>query len=256
MRAYDLIKETFNRKLYILIVHLSWLALYGMFYWLTLPDAGEVSDFGRFIFIWGGFFLALALSAGIFGDDISSGRICVLVTKPFWSGELYIYRLLGLSLQAAVHFILTWFVIYILHIIMSKGSMENLGSWLLASWLLFNTCAALSTSLSVVIGRAYNALILLVVFVTGFFVISWLMHATRQQTETGVLFSFIKYACPPFELLAKFAGGEYGKYSLTVGRFSLAKSVACVVHSLILTLVYSVVGIVLLSRRQFSRVLN
>jgi hypothetical protein len=52
--------------------------------------------------------------------------------------------------------------------------------------------------------------------------------------------------------LSKLAGGEYGKYSLTVGRFSLAKSVACVIHSLILTVVYSIVGIVLLSRRQFS----
>jgi len=254
MRAYELLKETFCRKLYILIVHLSWLALYGMFYWLTLPDAGEISGFGRFIFIWGGFFLALALSAGIFGDDISSGRICVLVTKPFPSGELYIYRLLGLSLQAAVHFVLAWFVIFILHVLMGKGSMDNLGLWLFASWLLFNTCAALSTSLSVVVGRAYNALLLLVVFVTGFFVVSWLMNTTQQQAETGVLFSFIKYACPPFELLSKFAGGEYGKYSLTVGRFSLTKSVACVVHSLILTVVYSIVGIVLLSRRQFSRV--
>jgi ABC-type transport system involved in multi-copper enzyme maturation permease subunit len=254
MRAYELIKETFCRKLYILIVHLSWLALYGGFYWLTLPDAGEISGFGRFIFIWGGFFLALALSAGIFGDDISSGRICVLVTKPFWPGEFYVYRLLGLSLQAAVHFILAWFVIFILHIIMRKGSMDNLGLWLFASWLLFNTCAALSTSLSVVVGRAYNALLLLVVFVTTFFVVSWLMATMQQQEETGVLFSFIKFACPPFELLSKFAGGEYGKYSLTVGRFSLAKSTACVVHSLILTVVYSIVGIVLLSRRQFSRV--
>jgi len=92
MRAYELIKETFCRKIYILIVHLSWLILYGAFWWLFLPRASELSEFGRFIFIWGGCFLALALSAGIFGDDISSGRICVLVTKPFWPGKLYIYR--------------------------------------------------------------------------------------------------------------------------------------------------------------------
>jgi hypothetical protein len=32
------------------------------------------------------------------------------------------------------------------------------------------------------------------------------------------------------------------------------KSLACVVHSLMQMLVYSVIGIVLLSRRQFSRV--
>jgi hypothetical protein len=249
MRAYELIKETFCRKLYILIVHLCWLTLYGFHYWLRLPEA---SEFGRLIFLWGGFFLALALSAGIFGEDISSGRICVLVTKPFWPGELYIYRLLGLSLQAAVHFILAWFVIFILHITMRTGSMNGLGLWLFASWLLFNTFAALSTSLSIVVGRAYNVLLLLVVFAIVQLVVSWLMSSIQQHSETGVFFSFIKFACPPFELLNKFACGEYGKYSLTVGRFSLAKSAACVVHSLILTVVYSVVGIALLSRRQFS----
>ncbi|NQT01101.1 MAG: ABC transporter permease subunit [Planctomycetes bacterium] len=249
MRAYELIKETFCRKLYILIVHLSWLTLYGIFWWLFLP---KVNEFGRFIFIWGGCFLALALSTGIFGDDISSGRICVLVTKPFRLGELYIYRLLGLSLQAAVHFILAWCVIFILNALMRTGSTDNLGLWLFASWLLFNTCAALSTSLSVVVGRAYNALLLLVVIITVFFVVSMMMVYLKQHSETEVLVSFISYACPPFKLLYKFACGEYGKYSLTVGRFSLAKSVACVVHSLILTVVYSVVGIVLLSRRQFS----
>lgn len=250
MRAYELIKETFCRKIYILIIHLSWLTLYGIFWWLFLP---KVSEFGRFIFIWGGFFLALSLSAGIFGDDISSGRICILVTKPFRLGELYIYRLLGLSLQAAVHFILAWCIIFILNTIMRQGSnMDNLGLWLFASWLLFNTCAALSTSLSVVVGRAYNSLLLLVVIITVFFVVSMMMGYLKQHSETDVLVSFISYACPPFKLLYKFACGEYGKYSLTVGRFSLAKSVACVVHSLILTVVYSIVGIVLLNRRQFS----
>jgi hypothetical protein len=79
MKAYELIKETFSRRGYIWIVHIVWLALYGMFWWLFLPSGPE---FGRFIFIWGGFFLPLALTAGIFGDDIASGRICVLVTKP------------------------------------------------------------------------------------------------------------------------------------------------------------------------------
>jgi hypothetical protein len=32
------------------------------------------------------------------------------------------------------------------------------------------------------------------------------------------------------------------------------KSIACIVHSLMLVLVYSAIGIVLLGRRQFSRV--
>lgn len=248
MRAYELMKETFFRRTYIWIVHLSWLALYGLFWWLFLPDA---AGFGGFVFVWGGFFLPLALSAGIFGDDIASGRICVLVTKPFWPGELYVYRVLGLSLQAAVHLLLAGGIILLLHAIMRKGSVGGLGLWLLATWLLFNTCVALSASLSVVIGRAFNSLLLLVVVVTGYFVVGLLMG---QQATTGVLMGFIRYGWPPFELLSKFAGGEYGKYSLTVGKFSVTKSVACVVHSLMLTVAYGIVGITLLSRRQFSRV--
>ena len=251
MRAYELMKETFFRRTYIWIVHVVWLALYGVFYWLFVPDMPEM---GRFLFIWAGFFLALALSAGIFGDDIASGRICVLVTKPFWMGELYIYRLLGLSLQAAVHLVLASGVILALHVIMRKGNVGHLGVWLLASWLLFNTCAALSTSLSIVVGRAFNSLLLLVVIVTGYFVINLLMTYLRQEPTSVVLVSFIRYPWPPFELLYKLAAGEWGQYALTVGRYSVTKSTACVIHSLMLTLTYSIIGILLLSRRQFSRV--
>ena len=94
---------------------------------------------------------------------------------------------------------------------------------------------------------------MLVVVVTVYFVMSLLMGSAGQEGSKGVFAGFIRYPWPPFELLYKFANGEYGKYSLTVGRFSVAKSVACVVHSLILTVVYSIIGIVLLSRRQFSR---
>jgi hypothetical protein len=254
MRKYELIRETFCRRGYIWIVHVVWLVLYGSFWWLFLPRSGEeFGQFGQFLFIWGGFFLALALSAGIFGDDIASGRICVLATKPLSSRELYICRLLGLSLQATVHFILAGCIIVILRLVMRKGSIENLGIWLFASWLLFNTVAALSTSLSIVIGRTYNSLLILVVVATGYFVLGLLMSNMSQQAEAGVLTGFIRYPWPPFELLSRFAGGEYGKYSLTVGRFSVSKSVACVVHSLFLTVVYSIIGIILLRKRQFSR---
>lgn len=251
MRACELIRETFFRRSFIWIAHVIWLALYGSFWWLFLPDGDE---FGPFIFLWGGFFLPLALSAGIFGDDIASGRICVLVTKPFWAGELYLYRLLGLSLQAAMHFALAGCLVLVLHALTHKGTTDHLGSWLLASWLLFNTCAALSTSLSVVVGRAFNSLLLLVAIVTGYFVVTPLMAHLHQEASAVVLTGFIRYFWPPFELLSKFAGGEYGQYSLTVGRYSLAKSTACVVHSLMLTAAYGVAGIALLCTRQFSRI--
>lgn len=251
MRAYELIKETFFRRSYIWIVHVVWLALYGSFWWLLLPEGNE---FGRFILIWGGFLLPLALSAGIFGDDISSGRICVLMTKPFWSGQLYLYRLAGLSLQAAVHLLLAGGLVLVLHAGMHKGRIDNLGSWLFASWLLFNTCAALSTSLSVVVGRAYNSLLLLVTAATGYFILTLLLACLGSQASMGVALGFIRYAWPPFELLSRFAGGDFGRYSLTVGRLGLTESTACVVHSFMLTAAYSVAGIVLLGTREFSRV--
>jgi ABC-type transport system involved in multi-copper enzyme maturation permease subunit len=250
MRAYELIRETFFRRTYIWIAHASWLVLYAVFCWTFVPDPAAM---GGFIFIWTGLFLALTLSAGIFGDDIASGRICVLVTKPFWTGELYLYRFAGLSLQAAVHLLLAGGIVYVLHLLTRKNSVDGLGLWLLASWLLFNTVAALSMSLSVIVGRAFNSLLLLVVVVTGYFVVNLMVGLIGHQTMTGGLVAFVRYAWPPFELLRKFAGGEYGRYALTVGRFSLSNSVACVVHSVMLTCVYGAAGMLLLCRRQFSR---
>ncbi len=250
MRARALIIETFFRKAGIPLVHVVWLVLYAFFWWLFLPN---VETLGRFVFIWGGFFLALTLSAGIIGDDISSGRICVLLTKPFWSGQLYLYRLLGLSLQGGMHLALAGGLLYALEIVARNHYPHGLGWWLLSSWLLFNTCAALSASLSVIISRAFNSLLLLVVVTTGYLVVVTLMGHMGQQAGEGTFLGFIRYAGPPFELLYKLAGGERGQFSLIFGRWSVARSLACVAHSLLLTGVYSVIGMILLSAREFSR---
>jgi hypothetical protein len=103
-------------------------------------------------------------------------------------------------------------------------------------------------------GRAFNSLLLLVIVVTGYFIMGILMRMLGHNAMTGTFMSFVRYAWPPFTLLHQFAAGEYERFALTVGRFSVTKSVACVVHSLMLTVVYSVIGIVLLCRREFSRV--
>jgi len=251
MRAYALIKETFLRRTYVWVIHLVWLALYGFYWWLFLPDAEQ---FGGFVFTWGGFLLPLALSSGIFGDDIASGRICVLITKPFWWGKLYVYRVLGLSLQGAVHFLVCACLMLILALASPKTNMDGLSLWLLAAWLMFNTVAALSTSLSVVIGRAFNSLLILVVVIAGYLIINMLVFQLRGQSAPSALYNFICYACPPFELLKKFASGERGELALFFGHFSMTKQVAIVIHSFILSTCYGLVGIVLLCRREFSRV--
>jgi ABC-type transport system involved in multi-copper enzyme maturation permease subunit len=249
MRAYELMKETVSRKLYIYIVHLSWFAIYGLFFTLRVHNE---ENFHGVLFIWGGFFLPLALSAGIFGDDISSGRISVIATKPFWLGELYIYRLLGLSLQAAVHFVIAGFLLLIIHGITGLGYIDDLGSWLFSCWLLFNAWAAISMSLSVVVKRAYNFIFLLAVVLFLASLNSILGWNNPDDTMTKVIGAFGKYVCPPFTLLTRMVDGEYSKYSLIIGKYSSIKAVACVTHTLILTVFYGVVGVLLLSRRQFT----
>jgi len=239
MRAYELMKETLLRKTYIRIVHISWFATYGLLF--IIPFPAEVWNWGSFLFAWSGCLLPLLLSAGIFGDDIASGRISVLITKPLWLGELYIYRLMGLSLQAVLHLVISGCVIFILHSATGRGNMNNLGLWILSSWLIFNAWAALSTSFSVVVRRANNSMLLFVAIGFVYFLAGILMTYSRKDTATVMFLGALKYACPPFELLFKLANGKYG----------MIKSVACVMHSLVLTAVYSIVGIIILSKRQF-----
>ena len=248
MRAYELIKETFFRRTYIWVVHLSWFGIYGLFWLLLLPSNMEA---GNFLFIWGGFFLPLALSAGILGDDIASGRVCVLATRPFWLGQLYLYRLLGLSLQGGLHLLLAGVLVFLLDTLLGQGTPNALGVWLLSSWLLFNACAALSTSLSVVVGRSHNSLLtflgvavlyLLLDVVAGY----WLEYGTAETLR-----NVVRYAGLPFGLLHDLAQGDYGKYSLAVGKYAFTKSIACIVHCLILTAVYAAAGVLLLLQREF-----
>ena len=249
MRAYELIKETFFRKTFVWVMHLSWFGIYGLFWLLFLPTNVEA---GEFLFLWSGFLLPVALSTGIIGDDIASGRICVLATRPFWLGQLYLYRLLGLSLQGAVHILLAGGLVLALDTLLGRGTPNSLGIWLLSSWLLFNAFAALSTSLSVVVGRSYNSLLTLLAVVMSYLLLDVLAGYWLEYGAAEAMRNVIRYAGPPFGLLHGLAKGDYGKYSLAVGRYDSLKSGACVVHCLILTTVYALAGIALLNRRQFT----
>ncbi|MEN6428362.1 MAG: hypothetical protein ABFE13_23690 [Phycisphaerales bacterium] len=248
MRAWELMKETFFRRGYVWMVHVIWLALYGIFWWLFLPDPEE---YGHFVLIWGGFLLPLALSGGILGDDITSGRICVLVTKPFWPGKLFIYRLLGLSLQGAVHFVLAAGVVFVLHTVTGRSTMVGLDRWLLSCWLLFNTFAALSASLSVVVKRAHNALLMFMATITIMIIAAMLMWQFRNHAIAPIVEGFFRYPFPPFKLLDNMSRGLYAKESLTVGGWKIPVAVACVAHSLLLATLYGAAGVLLFTRRQF-----
>jgi hypothetical protein len=242
MRAYELMKETLLRKTYIRIVHMSWLAIYGLIFLIPFPP--EVWHWGPFLFAWSGCLLPLLLSAGIFGEDIASGRISILVTKPFWLGELYIYRLIGISLQAFSHLVMSGCLILILHSVTGRGSIKNLGLWIFLSWLIFNTWAALSTSLSVVVKRGNNSMLLFVATAFVCFFVSFLVSFIPDHISTVMLRVVLRYTCPPIELLVNLATGKY----------SLVKDLGCVLYSLVLTTIYSIVGIIILNKRQFAYV--
>jgi hypothetical protein len=84
------------------------------------------------------------------------------------------------------------------------------------------------------------------------------MLSWQYKDDTGaiVFTSILRYAGPPFGLLSNLAEGEYGKFSLIIGQHKLIKGLACITHSMVLTVLYSIVGIILLSRRQFTFKLN
>ncbi|MFC1633221.1 ABC transporter permease subunit [Planctomycetota bacterium] len=239
MRAYELIKETFLRKAYIRIVHISWFATYGLVFLIPFPP--ETWNWGGFLFGWSGCMLALLLTAGIFGDDIASGRICILIIKPLWPGELYIYRLMGLSLQALVHLLISGAIMFTLCSATGRGTIDHLGLWMLSSWLIFTTFSALSTSISVVVRRGHNSMLLFAAIGFVYFVVMLMISLFPKHTATEVVMAFLRYACPPVELLCKLALGQY----------SVIKSFGCVMHSLALTILYSAVGIIILCKRQF-----
>ncbi len=241
MKAYTLIAETLLRKRFIVVLHIAWLATYAAIFLIPFPP--ELWNWGGFLFGWSGCMLPLLISAGIFGDDIGSGRIGLLVTKPIRSFELYAFRLLGLSLQGGIHLIIAGLLIFGLHRLTGRGNGEHLATWTLAAWLIFNTWAALSTSVSVAVKRERNAMLVFfgagMVFVMGSMAMSFFPKAIATKVFIGV----IRYAGPPVEFLVQLAKVEH----------SFVRSLGDVAHSLTLTLIYASLGILLLGMREFKR---
>jgi ABC-type transport system involved in multi-copper enzyme maturation permease subunit len=240
MKARALMFETFFRKRAILIMHLAWLAAYAPLF--LIPFRPGTWQWGGFLFAWSGCLLPLALSAGIFGDDIASGRMRLLVTEPVRLSELYLYRFLGLSLQAAVHVWAAGVLILLLHEFTGRGNIDHFALWLLVSWLIFNAWAALSTSVSVVVHREHNAMLVVLATIAVVFPLYMLMLFFADSTGTRIYRGIVRYAGPPVELLVR----------LGRGKCRLPEGIGSVAYSLLLTAFYSLIGIMVLNRREFA----
>jgi len=242
MKARVLMAETFLRKASIRFLHLCWLGTCAAIFLIPLPPEGW--QWGGFVFAWSGCLLPLVISAGIFGDDIASGRIRMAVTEPIRLWEFYLYRFLGLSLQGAVHLVAAGALILVLHRLTGRGGLNHFAAWLLASWLIFNAWVALSTSVSVVARRDQNSMLVLLGTIAVVFPLYMLMLFFEDSLGTKIYHEIVRYAGPPVELLVQLGRGEC----------SLSGYVAGVAHSLGLTVLYGAVGILLLNKREFTYV--
>jgi len=240
MKARVLMAETFLRKRAILLMHLAWLGAYAPLF--LIPFRPGTWQWGGFLFGWSGCLLPLALSAGIFGNDIASGRIRLLVTEPVRLWELYLYRLLGLSLQAAVHVWTAGVLILLLHRFTGRGNINHFAVWLLVSWLIFNAWAALSTSVSVVVHREHNSMLVILATIAVLSPLYMLLLFFQDSLGTKIYVGVLRYAGPPVELLVR----------LGQGRCRLPAGIGSVAYSLLLTVFYSVIGVMLLRRREFT----
>lgn len=242
MKAYALMLETVLNKGSTRIIHLAWLLTYAAIFLIPFPPESDWS-WGGFLFAWSGCLLPLLLSAGIFGDDIASGRICLLVTKPIRPIELYLYRFLGLTAQATAHLVLAAAVILALHALSGRGRVGHFATWWVATWLAFHAWAALSASLSVVVKRSGNSMLVFVAGGLTMYMVTMLKMLLPDEIYTRVLAGILRYAGPPVELLARMGQGQ----------FDVLRSLGSAGHGLVLTALYSAVGVFLLGRREFKR---
>ena len=248
MRAYEIMKETLLRRRFILIIHLVILALYAVLFLPWLPPAFRMS-WPPIMLFGSGCILPLIISAGIFGDDIASGRIAVLVTKPMRAAELYWWRAAGLLAQGAAHFLVAIIILVVFccmrgrgGLAWARGDLASAFSNMLAAFMLYCSTMALCTTVSVVVKRGFNSVIVFV----GFVVIDETLRSLWSQYPeawlTHWLSQCVKYGCPPVELILTAVREKPLASQLLVGLYTLG-----------LTAAYTGIGIFLLSRRQFPQ---
>lgn len=240
MAFFELMKETYTRRGYIRIVHICWILIYMVLF--CFPFSQEVWQWGPFLLIWSGCLLPILLSAGVFGDDIASGRIALIITKPIPTYFLFLCRACGLLVQSILHFVIVSSIIFVLHRLTNRGDASNLLSWTISSFLLSATWITLSTTLSVLVKREHNAIVLILATIGIFVLFSILMAFYPDELATKWITQVFKYIFPPVGIL----------FELSEQGFSYRQTLGVVLHLFGLLSVYSFLGIYFLSIKQFN----
>lgn len=241
MRAWELIKETLLRHYYIGAAHAL---LLGIYVAANFSEKILGSPYGPKVFIWSGCVLPLIVSAGIFGDDLATGRIATLITKPIRPCGIYLWRYLGMSAQGLVHLLLVAAILPAHRACTNFGGVfgfDGWTGWIIASWLAFNMWIALNTTLSVFLKRGMNSAFIVAAYPIVTFGTINVLHNFNPKHRVYITASKIfEYGFPPWHAtLTQFRDSSY--------------QVSFAVCTVLLILAYGTLGIAILSKREYRQ---
>jgi hypothetical protein len=238
MYAWALMVETYRRWPLIRLVHVLFLIIYAAL--LVLSVCQDELPPPELILFLIGVALPLALSMGIFGNDIASGRFRELAAEPLPLSAYYFCRVTGLLIQGALHLAFLGGSLLLLHAITGLGSIDYLGQALFVTFVLYATFATLSTSISVFAKAGADILIIILPFLLYI-----AMYFVRKERISPAWAWFLdwgltagKYALPPVFLLDKCV--------------TWRGAIGVALHGSGLILIYALFAIILLHRKEFK----
>ncbi len=242
----EILKETVFRRRFIPMLHGLYLGIYITIYIIFFLLPSETGRWELWLFIWSGCLFPVLLTAGLFGDDIASGRILQLLIKPISLRTLYLLRVLGVFIQCVVHLAVCYLLLFIVYRITGQETKGHLGLWFLASVLISLTWLMLSASFSTFLLREYNIVMVLIGSIVVFML--WQSASTvavimgwsaLSKLADGIMI----YGVPPVALL----------FRLSMQKYSMAGSIVVALHTVAMAALYAIVGIVILTHREFLR---
>jgi ABC-type transport system involved in multi-copper enzyme maturation permease subunit len=242
----EVFKETVFRRRFIPMVHMLYMGVYITIYIIFYLLPSETGQWELWLFIWSGCLFPVLLTAGLFGDDIASGRMLQLLIKPISLRTLYLMRVLGVFIQCVVHLAVCYLLLFIVYRITGQEAKGHLGLWFFASVLVSLTWLMLSASFSTFLLREYNIVMVLIGSIVVFMLwqsASTVAAITGWSALSKLVDGMMIYGMPPIALL----------FRLSMQKYSMAGSIAVTLHAVSMAALYAIVGIVILTHREFVR---
>lgn len=199
MIPYAVVRETVTRKRTILVAHLILFCLYVAAPVVCVPVCAVA-------YAMIGVLLPLVLTNGLWGNDLSSGRVRVLAVTPAGVVRIHIWRLVGMVLQGMLQLVLATLVELAAQRVGGRtGPQEAYTLWIICAFMLFISMTAFSSTISVVVRGEHNGPLIVLLLVVTIFGQEYLARADSSVT-TDILrrvFDIISFTFPPVMLLMR-----------------------------------------------------